>query len=136
MTSSSILLLGHPRRLSHCPTEKSSDNHIVISNVLSSGHKSPPPRCLTGRRFRQFRKVVFYDKYLVVSRLCMQIFWWSICTISLNSELSTDLSGNFIFRGSFTCRHARHAFTNLSQAFLNPGQSNLCSVLCCTLSIP
>ena len=70
MTSSSILLSGHPRRFSCCLTEMSSDKHIVISNVLSSGHKSPPLRLFDRAPLRQFRKVVYYDQYLVISRLC------------------------------------------------------------------
>ena len=65
----------------------------------------------------------------------MQI-WWSIWTTSLNSELSPDLRVNCIFLGSFTCKHDKHAFTHLSQAFLNPGQSNRCNIICCTLSFP
>ena len=65
----------------------------------------------------------------------MQI-WWSIWTTNLNSELSPDLSVNCIFLGSFTCKNDKHAFTHLSQAFLNPVQSNRCNTICCTLSFP
>ena len=42
--SSSTLLSGLPRKLSHYPIGMSADNEIVISNALSKGHKSLPLR--------------------------------------------------------------------------------------------
>ena len=42
--SSSVLLSGPPRRLSHGPIGMSSDNLIVIFSALSNDHKSLPLR--------------------------------------------------------------------------------------------
>ena len=85
---------------------------------------------------------VNFSKWFMSTRIWMypvsdtQLFWWSICTTSLNSELSSDFTGNFIFLGSFTCRHDRHALIPLSQAFIMPGQSNRRSFQCWTLPFP
>ena len=54
-----ILLSGPPGMPSHCPIGMFSDNHIVISSALSSGHKFRPQCRLTWYRLCQFREMIY-----------------------------------------------------------------------------
>ena len=67
--SSSILLSSPPQKLCRCPTGKSLTTiprypmrYQMITCLLGRG-------CLTRNRFRQLCEVIYYNQYLVLSRL-------------------------------------------------------------------
>ena len=67
--SSSVLLSGPRRRLSHCPIGISSDNHIVISSALSNDHKSLALRPSDMVPLLPVSKSVYNYQYMIASRV-------------------------------------------------------------------